>query len=346
MTTAYVTHPRYLEHDLNGHPEHAGRLRAIWQALETSGLLGRLSVQEPVMAEERAILELHTPDYLALLNSLNSPTIPAVAYLNPDTYVRRTSYEVARLSAGGVMRAVDEVLSGRAVNALAAVRPPGHHALAGRAMGFCLLGNVPIAARFAQREYGLKRILIVDYDVHHGNGTEAMFYDDSNVLFVSSHQYPFYPGTGALQDIGQGDGEGYTINIPLGAGHGDASYARLYAEVLWPAAMRFQPELILVSAGFDAHWLDPLAGMSLSLTGYAHLTAELQRMAQALCGGRIVVVLEGGYHLEALAHGFVNAVRILLGDSEILDPLGPSPDRREPDVEPLIRRLKLLHGLD
>jgi acetoin utilization deacetylase AcuC-like enzyme len=213
-------------------------------------------------------------------------------------------------------------------------------------MGFCLLGNIAIGARFAQREHSIKRVLIVDFDVHHGNGTEAMFYDDDTVMFISTHQSPFYPGTGATSDIGEGPGRGYTINIPLGAGHGDSSYAQLYEHVVWPAARRFRPELILVSAGFDAHWTDPLAQMRLSLTGYAHLTRELLKLAEELCGGKIVFVMEGGYHLDVLSHGVRNIAHALLGDSDISDPLGPPHDkRREPEVGRLIEQLRTVHDL-
>jgi acetoin utilization deacetylase AcuC-like enzyme len=214
------------------------------------------------------------------------------------------------------------------------------------AMGFCILGNVPIAARYAQKAYGLERVMIVDYDVHHGNGTEAMFYDDPSILFISTHQAPFYPGTGAVHNTGHKDGQGYTINIPLAGGNGDQNYAAIYEQVIWPAAARFRPQLIIVSAGFDAHWTDPLAMMRLSLTGYAHLTRELIRMADQICGGKIVFALEGGYNLEALGHGVANIARALLGDPANNDPLGPPKDQRlEPAITALIERLRQVHRL-
>ena len=213
-------------------------------------------------------------------------------------------------------------------------------------MGFCLLGNVGIAVRYAQKQYGLERILIVDYDVHHGNGTEAMFYDDPSVLFISTHQYPLYPGTGALTDTGSGKGQGFTINIPLPGGSGDANYRQVFEQIVWQAAERFQPQLILVSAGFDAHWADPLAGMYLSLTGYAYLANEVLRMAERFCGGKIVFVMEGGYNLNALSGGMSDIARLLLGDAPI-DPLGPAPHHhREPDISALLEALKKLHRLE
>ncbi|HEX2905372.1 MAG TPA: histone deacetylase, partial [Phototrophicaceae bacterium] len=214
MTTVYVTHPRYAEHNLSGHPEHAGRIRAVWQELETAGLTTRLKRIEPQPVAEELIATVHTRHFIETLRQIDRIT-DRILHLNPDTYIGPHGYTIARLAAGGVVQAVDEVLSGRAKNGLAAVRPPGHHAMPSYSMGFCILGNVPIAASYARQQYGLQRILVVDFDVHHGNGTEAMFYQDDQVLFLSTHQFPFYPGTGKLNDIGEGPGRGFTVNIPL-----------------------------------------------------------------------------------------------------------------------------------
>lgn len=345
MTTAYITHPRYPEHHLAGHPEHAGRIRAVWSQIDTAALASRMKKIEPQPVSEDLILTVHTRDYLELLRWIDESKQNSV-HLDADTYAGPTAFEIARLSAGGVVQAVDEVLSGRADNALAAVRPPGHHAMPNHAMGFCLLGNVPIATRFAQKIHGIERVMIVDYDVHHGNGTEAMFYDDDSVLFVSTHQSPFYPGTGAINHTGSGKGTGYTLNIPLAAGHGDSSYAALFEQVVWPAAERFKPQLIIVSAGFDSHWADPIAGMRLSLNGYAHLTRELIKMAHQFCGGKIVFAMEGGYNLDALGYGVANIAHALLDDSTVNDPLGaPRGNPTEPDIIPTIERLKSIHKL-
>lgn len=341
MVTAYVTHPRYVEHDMSGHPEHAGRIRAVWKQLDSCRLTPRLKLIEPQPVTDEQILSVHTGQYLAMLNWMEGQSN---IWFDSDTYAVATSPEIARLSAGGVVAAVDEVLSGRADNGLAAVRPPGHHALAGRGMGFCILGNVPIAARHAQKVYGIERVLIVDFDVHHGNGTQDMFYDDDSVLFISTHQHPFYPGTGTINETGTGKGKGYTLNVPLAAGHGDKNYRLIFDEIVWPAARRFKPQLIIVSAGFDAHWTDPLAMMRLSLTGYAHLSHELVRMADELCGGKIVFAMEGGYDLEALSCGICNIAHALLGDDDIVDPLGLRSGQ-EPDIMPLIQHLKQIHGL-
>ena len=343
MTTIYTTHPRCTEHDLPTHFEHAGRIRAVWQRLSESGLDARMESVEPQPVATELILTVHTPDYLDLLQRVSTQT--RLMHLDADTYAVANSLEIARLSAGGAVTAVDAVLSGAASNGLAALRPPGHHAMPDHGMGFCLLGNIGIATRYAQRQYGVERVLIVDYDVHHGNGTEAMFYNDPSVLFISTHQFPLYPGTGAVTDIGAGQGEGFNINIPLPPNSGDSNYLRVFEEIVWKAAERFVPELILVSAGFDAHWADPLAGMRVTLPGYAAMTSELVRMAERFCGGKIVFVLEGGYNLDALSYGVNNIARILLGDTPT-DPLGPSPSRRpEPDINALVGLLRKLHRL-
>ena len=343
ITTIYATHPRYAEHDLPGHPESAERIRAVWRGLDESGLTTRLQSLDVHAVADDAVLSVHTADYLELLRRVSATS--TTIHLDPDTYAGPDALAIALLSAGGTVGTVDSVLNGSAANGLAAVRPPGHHAMPSRAMGFCLLGNVAIAARHAQRRYGIGRVLIVDYDVHHGNGTEAMFYDDPSVLYVSTHQYPFYPGTGAETDIGTGRGDGYTINIPLPAGSGDANYATVFQQIVWPAAERFDPQLILVSVGFDAYWADPLAAMRLTLDGYSRLAGEVIRMAQRFCEGKVVFALEGGYNMDALRYGVSNVARLLLGEQPV-DPLKlrPAP-RPEPDIDALLGRLQQLHGL-
>lgn len=341
MTTAYVTHPRCIHHSLPGHVEFAGRIQAIWEQLDRAGLSARMTRLQPEPVSDEQILYVHTPRYLEILGLISVQD--GLVRIDADTYALPESPEIARLAAGGAVQAVDEVLSGRADNALAAIRPPGHHAIPERGMGFCLLGNVGIAARYARHVHRVGRVLVVDYDVHHGNGTQDMFYDDPDVLFISIHQSPFYPGTGAIDETGEGEGRGFTVNIPLSPGHGDESYARIFEAVIWPLARRFQPEMMLISAGFDAHWRDPLASMGLSLAGYDRITRMLIAMAQELCDGKIVFVTEGGYDLDALGYGVANIARALLGDTEMKDPLGPAR-RVEPDVGPLLDRLRAIHG--
>ncbi len=343
MSTIYATHPRYAEHDYPGHPENAERIRAIWRGLDEGGLTARMRALDVQAVDIELVLTVHTPEYLDMLRRINAT--PRTTFLDADTYAGPDALTIALLSAGGAVGAVGEVLSGRAANGLAAIRPPGHHAMPSRAMGFCLLGNAAIATRYAQQQFGVDRVLIVDYDVHHGNGTEAMFFTDPSVLYVSTHQYPFYPMTGAAVDVGSGAGAGYTINIPLPAGSGDTNYGNVFRQVIWPAAERFQPQLILVSLGLDAYWDDPLAGMRLTLSGYSHLAGEVVQMADQLCDGRVVFLLEGGYDLDALRYGLANVARLLLGDPPT-DPLGaPSDQWADPDITRLVEQIRKLHRL-
>jgi acetoin utilization deacetylase AcuC-like enzyme len=298
----------------------------------------------PILPQPATIEQLeliHRPDYVSLVERAAQQ---GGGMLDPDTYLLPISYEIARLSVGGVLGSVDAVMGGKADNAIALVRPPGHHALPNRGMGFCIFSNAAIATRHAQQVHNAERVMIVDYDVHHGNGTEVVFYDDPSVFYVSTHQYPFYPGSGALRDTGRGEGAGTTLNMPLSAGVGNEGFKALYERVLWPAARRFEPDLIIVSAGFDAHWDDPLAMLELDLQGYTHITRELVQMAQELCDGRIIVTLEGGYNLEALSYGILNVCYALLGEDTIEDPLGPAGGY-EVSVAKLIDDLLALHEL-
>lgn len=344
MPTAYLTHESFTQHDFPGHPEHAGRIEAVWEQLGASGLSEQLLHIAPTAASDERILAVHTLEPLRRLLAVARGE--RTVRLDPDTYALPLSLDVARLAAGAVIGAVDAVLSGRADNALAVARPPGHHATAERAMGFCLLNNVAIAARHAQSTQGIEKVLVLDYDVHHGNGTNDIFYADRSVCFISIHQSPFYPGTGALDEIGSGAGRGYTLNIPLAGGHGDASYRRLFDEVVVPAVERFDPNLMLISAGFDAHWVDPLASMQLTLGGYDYLARECIRLAERLCDGRIVFVMEGGYDLPALANGWVNIARTLLGEEEVSDPYGEARSAADASaIQPLIDELVRVHGL-
>jgi acetoin utilization deacetylase AcuC-like enzyme len=298
--TGLVYHPDFLEHDMgSGHPESPQRLRSIMARLEKTGLLGRLATIEPEPVSDRWILEIHTANYLQQLKA-HAPRSGYVS-LDADTSMSAGSLRAAYLAAGGAVKAVDAIMAGDVEHAFCAVRPPGHHAEAARAMGFCLFNNVAIATRYIQRHYDVKRVLIVDWDVHHGNGTQHVFYDDGSVLFFSTHQYPYYPGTGRAAEIGEGDGRGLTINVPMPVGQGDKEYQEVFENVLVPAADKFCPEFIIISAGFDAHIEDPLAGMALTEGGYTQLTNIVAGVARKYCHGRILSCLEGGYNLTALA---------------------------------------------
>jgi len=309
--TGLVYDPRYLDHDMGaGHPESPNRLRAIVQQLKQSGTATQLARIDPREAEDEWITQIHTPSYLTMLKT-HAPTSGRVS-LDPDTSMSPGSLTAAYLAAGGALAAVDAIMSKQVDHVFCAVRPPGHHAEAARAMGFCLFNNVAIAARYVQKRYGLQRVLIVDWDVHHGNGTQHSFEDDSSVLFFSTHQYPHYPGTGSATERGRGAGEGFTIDVPMEAGGGDEEYRAIFQQSLVPAADAFKPEFVIVSAGFDAHKDDPLASMGLTEEGYADLTGIVAGIATRHAGGRILSSLEGGYHLTALAASVDRHIQALL----------------------------------
>jgi acetoin utilization deacetylase AcuC-like enzyme len=341
MTTAYVTDTHFATHTLDGHAEFAGRLKAVQDVLDQYGIPQQTRQLIAVEATPDQLLAVHTEEYLKLLQWT---TTQDGMQLGPDTYVLPESYQIARLAAGAVIAGVDAVLKGEVNNAMACIRPPGHHATPDMGMGFCLLSNVAIAVRHAQKQHNLKKIMIVDYDVHHGNGTQDTFYDDPDVMFLSTHQSPWYPGTGALTERGSGAGLGATVNVPLPAGTGDNGFAQVFEKIVWPVAKHFAPELIVVSAGFDAHWADPLGQIQLTLNGYDHLTRQLIDMANTLCGGKIIFVMEGGYNLTSLSHAWLNVAYALLGESKLVDPLGAAHNA-EPDISQIIEKVIGLHQI-
>ena len=309
--TGLVYHPAYLEHDMGaGHPESPNRLRAIMQQLEQSGTAARLTRIEPRKAEDEWITQIHTASYLEMLKA-EAPATGRVS-LDPDTSMSPGSLTAAYLAAGGALAAVDAIMAHDVDHVFCAVRPPGHHAEAGHAMGFCLFNNVAIAARYAQKRYGLSRVLIVDWDVHHGNGTQHSFEEDPSVLFFSTHQFPHYPGTGRATERGRGAGEGFTINVLMEAGEGDEEYRAVFQKTLVPAADAFKPEFVIISAGFDAHKDDPLASMGLTEEGYEDLTGIVAGIAKRHANGRILSSLEGGYHLTSLAASVDRHIQALL----------------------------------
>lgn len=342
MTTAYITHPDYVNHDVPRHPERPQRMRAIWSLLNESGLPARMKAYTPSPATDEQILMVHTQEYLSDVMQAERQGY-AIRY-TVDTVVLPDTPKTAKLSAGGGICAVDAIFRDGMDNALVITRPPGHHAVADSAMGFCYFNNIAITARYAQKQYGVQRVMIVDYDVHHGNGTQDIFYDDNSVLFLSTHQSPLYPGTGSFNETGISKGEGYTVNIPIPGGYGDEAYSQFYEQIVWKVAERFMPQLILVSAGFDAHWDDPLASMRLSLKGYHHLDTELIRMAQKFCGGKIIFMLEGGYNTDTLSYGIKNIAHALLGDDTYQDPFG-QVDAHTADSSVIIEKVKRIHKL-
>lgn len=342
--TVILTDASFDAHTWHGHVEHAARLQAVRTALDISGLHSALHHFVPRPAPEAALAAVHTPQLLRQVRQLSSI---GGGQFDADTYVTADSWQVATLAAGAAVGAVDAVSGGSFTRAFALVRPPGHHATPGRAMGFCLINNIAVAARYAIQFLGLRRVAIVDYDVHHGNGTQDIFYGDPQALFISTHAAPFYPGTGGIAEMGApATAPGATLNVPLPFGTGDRGYALVFEQVVAPALRRFRPELILVSAGYDAHWSDPLGPMVLSVSGYAQLTRTLVELAEELCGGRIVLVLEGGYNLNALGACVVSSLRLLLGRAPGLDPIG-EVDAPEPtdEIARVIDTLRARHPL-
>jgi acetoin utilization deacetylase AcuC-like enzyme len=343
MKVGLVYDPIYMEHDTGDHVENSQRLVAIVSYLKEAGIEEKLNFlpARPALLEELEMI--HTPEYISYIKSKAEK---GGGWLDADTVMSPKSYEAALYAAGGLMVAVEAVMRGDVDSAFALVRPPGHHALYDRAMGFCIFSNVAIAAKFALSKFSLNRVLIVDFDVHHGNGTQDAFYANPKVLYFSTHQYPFYPGTGWMDEAGTGEGEGTTVNFPMVAGWGDEEYLRAFNEVLVPLARRFQPELILVSAGFDAHWADQLAMILVSVTGFTQMVTILKGLAAELCQGRLVFTLEGGYNLEVVASSVKAVFDVLLGNSEIDDPLGKASIVRKPEgFAKHIEAIKRIHHI-
>ncbi|MEO6666632.1 MAG: histone deacetylase, partial [Nitrospiria bacterium] len=312
LPTGLVSDPGYLNHDTGpSHPESARRLEAISRRLD-AGPLGTSLLRLPAPLVDRAWLEtVHTPRHIERIEAA-APDV-GYAYLDSDTPMSPGSYRAALQAVGGTLAAIDAVMDGRAANAFCACRPPGHHAEPSRAMGFCLFNNVAVGARYIQQRHGLSRVLILDWDVHHGNGTQAAFYDDPTVLYVSLHQFPWYPGTGDRDEVGRGAGEGLTLNIPMAAGRGDDEYLTAFDRTIHPLVRAFAPEFIVISAGFDAHRDDPLAGMELTEAGFAAMTARVKDWAAVSSRGRIVSCLEGGYNLDALGRSVESHLGALAG---------------------------------
>jgi acetoin utilization deacetylase AcuC-like enzyme len=333
--------PIFLKHDQIGHPENSKRLESIISGLKEKSLLDKVNQLKSRLAKIDEITICHTKEYAEYVKEFCEK---GGGYFDPDTYSNKNSFLAAATAVGSSIDLTKAVISGELKNGFALLRPPGHHALANRSMGFCLFGNIAIAAKIALLQPKIKKVAIVDFDVHHGNGTQALIGDDPNILFISTHQYPFYPGTGSIREISTGDAEGTIVNIPLQAGVGDDGFKLVYEKVVIPSLERFRPDLILVSAGYDAHRDDPLANLNLSLTGYDWISRELIKCAEEICSGKIVFFLEGGYNLEVLSNGIANTIRSLLEIESFDNPLGKS-NYREPDIKKLINELIKIHNL-
>jgi acetoin utilization deacetylase AcuC-like enzyme len=310
LPTGLVFHPDYLKHDSGrGHPESSERLSHLLAHLEKKRLLPKLQSIQPYSAPLEWLEMVHDPSYIKKVERICRN---GGGMLDPDTHVGPESYDIALLAVGGVMAGVDEVMGGRIKNGFCAVRPPGHHAERDKAMGFCIFNNVAVAARYVQEKFGLKKVLIVDWDVHHGNGTQNIFLDDPTVFYFSTHQFPYYPGTGSENEIGEGEGEGSTFNMPMYAGSGDLEYIEAFEHIFYPLAMKFSPDFVFISAGFDAHQDDPLAAINLTETGYMRMTEVIVKLASVCCQGRLISVLEGGYNLKSLSNSAEKHIRVLM----------------------------------
>ncbi|MBW3637370.1 MAG: histone deacetylase [Armatimonadetes bacterium] len=343
MKTAFLTHPLFLEHDTGaGHPERPQRLTAIWNHLREVGLWDDL-LHLPFEAASVADLErCHTRSHIERVKTIAQSGGGA---LDGDTIISPKSFDAAALASGAAMRGVDAVMSGEAHNAFVAARPCGHHAESGRRAhspwGFCLFNHVAVAARHAQAKWDLERVAILDFDVHHGNGTQEIFYDDGSVFFASIHEAPLFPGSGAPSERGVGAGLGTTLNLPMGRRNPNVINRRLPDSALWRQRWRhirkplegFAPQLILLSAGYDAHQDDPLAHIELRTEDFAYLVDDAKKWAQTLCNGKLVAVLEGGYDLKALSHSVAATLAVLRSDSPL-----PEPDNSREEIEEWLRQ--------
>ena len=331
--TAVVVDRDYLKHEPGEfHPERPERIQVL---LDYTDKLDskRFQILPPKAAARADIESCHGADYISLVESTSQINQYA---LDGDTVTCRDSFGVGLLAVGGFLRLLDSIAAQEARNGFALVRPPGHHALRDQAMGFCLFNTIAIGAKHLKRVMDAKRVLIVDWDVHHGNGTQDAFYDDPSVLFISTHQYPYYPGTGALEETGIKEGEGYTINVPLPAGCADAEYLRVFHDVIVPAATKFAPEWILVSAGFDAHRRDPLGGMGVTEDGFAEMAERLLWLADEYAGGKIAFLLEGGYDLAALRSSVAAVLHAMQQPTMSQESGNPGGDR----IKPLIHQIE------
>jgi acetoin utilization deacetylase AcuC-like enzyme len=323
-----------------GHPERPERIEVIRESLEQEGVWRDQFLVNPVIISSEILSSVHAPSYLRLLEDASK----SGRRLDMDTYMTLQSWDLAKKAAGGAVAVARSVWLREAERGFALTRPPGHHATIDRGMGFCLINNVAVAAEYLFQEQGALRLAIVDLDLHHGNGTQDIFWDREDVLYVSTHQYPHYPGSGRLEEIGHGRAEGTTANFPMPPMSGDDAYKEVMGEIIIPLTRRFEPDMILVSYGFDTHWRDPLGNILLSANGYRGLIEQLVKVADEICQGRIAIILEGGYDLEA-AVACTQAVFSALMDTPWRDPLGQSPQPQVETYKTMVEQAKYLWRL-
>lgn len=340
--TGIIKHPIYLEHKTEiFHPENPARLQSIYSMLETQDFGAALVTLEARYAKMEELLLVHDEQYVDRV--LDSAEKTRVRF-DPDTVTSPKTYKAAWMAAGGVMEAIRAVVAGDVANAFALIRPPGHHALRDRAMGFCIFNNLAIGARYALKSLGLERILIVDWDLHHGNGIQEIFYDDPQVLYFSLHRYPYFPWTGSIEEVGRGNGEGYNVNVTLEFGSSDSDYANVFRHLLVPIARQYRPEILLIAAGFDIHHADPLRSMKVTEAGFARMTGLLMELADELCRGRLVLALEGGYDAEALKDSVSLVLWELAGKSAIKrETMREMEDGEIQSIAEIIGKVKNIH---
>lgn len=344
MKIGLVSDPIYLKHDTGHHIENARRLEETITLLEKSSVKKQLTEVHPDPASLEDLSLVHSLEYIS---QIENKAQAGGGWLDADTVISPASYEAAIYAAGGIIKAATMAMTGEIDSAFALVRPPGHHATRGRAMGFCLFNNIAVAAKRIIKDFNLDRIFIADFDVHHGNSTQETFYNDPKVLYFSTHQYPFYPGTGSIEEVGACEGKGTTVNVPLPAWCGDEEYLQVFHEILIPLAHRFQPQFILVSAGYDPHWADQISLMQVTITGFAHMVSMLKELASNLCQGHLVLTLEGGYNTQALAYSIKATLEVLMGKLEFEDPLGkPTFSREAAEFETIVQQVKKIHNLE
>jgi len=340
--TGIVKHPVYLEHETGiFHPESPQRLESIYSMLERKDFEGGITEIEPRFASFDELLLVHTARYVdRVLDSAEKRRIR----FDPDTVTSAKTYRAAWLAVGGVLEATRTVMDATVRNAFALVRPPGHHAEPDRAMGFCIFNNVAVAARNALRQRHIQRVLIVDWDLHHGNGIQKIFYDESDVLYFSVHRYPHFPWTGEVEEVGRGEGEGYTVNVPVDAGSSDPDIANIFRHVLSPIVTQYRPDIILVAAGFDSHHGDPLGGMNVTAAGFARMTALVMDMAREFCSSQLVLALEGGYNSQALRDSVEMVLWELVGGSQInAEEMRQVEDAQLANIRHVISRVEAVH---
>jgi len=343
--TIVLLDDRFLDHRTrDGHPESPERLAAIYAAIAADRENLRYDEVTPREATVNEIALNHSTEYI---RSIEQTAGRAYVSLDPDTHTSAGTWEAARLAVGAVLSGIDLIMNHSGKRAFALVRPPGHHAEHSRAMGFCIFNNIAVGAQYLRSAHRLERILIFDWDLHHGNGTQHAFYSSADVLYLSVHQYPYYPGTGSLDETGQGQGAGYTVNIPLSGGQGDQDYAYIMEQIVAPAAVLFKPQFILVSAGYDIYHRDPLGTMQVTPHGFYSMAQTLVRLADELCDGRILFALEGGYHAEGIAQSVKYTLRALASASvDTIQAAEPGPRQRSifEHTREIVNRVKKIHA--